>query len=299
MIFPFITLGIFFLVNPISGRHQIPNPKLAKHDVPPSWPQSEGLTYENLKILLQETPDAQKAREWSHYYTSGAHLAGKNLSQAEWTRDKWLEFGIHHAEIVEYEVYLNYPNSHELRVVENGKVKYEALLTEDVLEEDPTTGSPDSIPTFHGYSASGNVTAPFIFCNQGTAQDFDDLEAARYSLEGKIAIVKYGGDIFRSLKVKNAQERGMVGVVMYSDPGDDGKFTVGNGYLAYPDGPARHPSSVQRGSVMYLCKLHDLPTHSSVPLTQNVNREWSGRSYNPRLPFQARRSKAICQERDS
>lgn len=128
---------------------------------------------------------------------------------------------------------------------------FEASLEEDVIDEDPTTGLEDRIPTFHGYSATGNVTAPFVFVNYGTYHDFQDLVDAGIDLQGKIAIVKYGG-IFRGLKVKRAQELGMVGVLIYSDPGDDGDITVKNGYGEYPLGPARHPTSVQRGSVQFL-----------------------------------------------
>ncbi len=39
------------------------------------------LTYDQLKTILLDTPDPDKAREWSQYYTAGAHLAGKNFSQ--------------------------------------------------------------------------------------------------------------------------------------------------------------------------------------------------------------------------
>jgi N-acetylated-alpha-linked acidic dipeptidase len=44
----------------------------------------------------------------------------------------------------------------------------------------------------------------------------------------------------------------MVGVLIYSDPGDDGDVTEEKGEAVYPDGPARQPSSVQRGSVEFL-----------------------------------------------
>jgi len=73
-------------------------------------------------------------------------------------------------------------------------------------------------------------------------------------LGGKIALVKYGG-AFRALKVKYAQEQGMIGVLIYSDPGDDGDITEANGYAAYPAGPARNPSSVQRGTVGFLATM--------------------------------------------
>jgi N-acetylated-alpha-linked acidic dipeptidase len=120
-----------------------------------------------------------------------------------------------------------------------------------VLKEDATSQLAERIPIFHGYSASGNVTAPYVFVNYGTYKDFEELQAANVSLEGKIALAKYGG-VFRGLKVKRAQELGMVGVVMYTDPGDDGEVTEKNGNATYPDGPAREPSSVQRGSVQFL-----------------------------------------------
>jgi N-acetylated-alpha-linked acidic dipeptidase len=234
---------------------------------------NEGLTYPELVKLLTGTPEENKAREWSEYYTSGPHLAGKNLSQAEWTRDKWKEFGIEKSEIIAYDIYVNYPLGHRLALLEKNqrsaqqemespfdnqevgtwKVAYEARLEEDVLKDDPTSALDDRVPTFHGYSSSGNVTAPFVFANYGTYQDFEDLITANITLAGKIALVKYGR-IFRGLKVRRAQQLGMIGVIMYSDPGDDGEFTVKNGYKTYPDGPAREPSSVQRGSVQFLCK---------------------------------------------
>lgn len=228
----------------------------------------EGLTYEELIDILAETPDEKKVREWSAYYTAGPHLAGKNLSQAEWTRDKWKEFGVDQSSIAAYDIYTNYPLSHRLALLEmenkskaddvevqkktSWKVRYEAKLEEDILEEDDTSGLKNRIPTFHGYSANGNVTAPYVFCNYGTYQDFEDLRAGNVSLKGKIALVKYG-IIFRGLKVKRAQELGMIGTVIYSDPGDDG-LTEEDGYKPYPEGPARNPSSVQRGSVQFLSK---------------------------------------------
>lgn len=235
--------------------------------IPNGWLGKTSLEFEELQSILLNTPDAVQAREWSQYYTSGPHLAGKNLSQALWTMERWQEFGIA-SSIVDYDVYINYPKSHRLALLEKNdekdegstgerseedewKVAYEARLEEDVLDEDKSSQLPGRIPTFHGYSASGNVTAPYVFVNYGTYKDFEELQAANVSLEGKIALAKYGG-VFRGLKVKRAQELGMVGTVIYTDPGDDGEVTEENGVATYPEGPAREPSSVQRGSVQFL-----------------------------------------------
>lgn len=226
---------------------------------PPSWPHAQGLSYHDLQSILLNTPATEKLEEWSRYYTAGPHLAGRNFSQVVWTQEKWKEFGVEETTIASYDIYLNYPVDHRLALLKKKgddkyEVTFEASLEEDVLEEDRTSGLPDRVPTFHGYSANGNVTAPYVYANFGTYEDFEDLIKAGISVEGKIVIVKYGG-IFRGLKVKRAQELGAVGVIIYSDPQEDGEITEENGYKAYPDGPARNPSAVQRGSVQFLSKI--------------------------------------------
>ncbi|KAL2871054.1 M28 family metallopeptidase [Aspergillus lucknowensis] len=242
------------------------------HPYPESWPNGHGLDYEELQTLLLGTPSAAREREWSKYYTAAPHLAGKNLSQALWTKERWEEFGITDTKIVSYDVYLNYPVDHRLALLEGNKVTFEASLEEDVLEEDSTSGLPDRVPTFHGYSASGNVTAPFVYVNFGTYADFEDLVNANVSLAGKVAIAKYGR-IFRGLKVKRAQELGAVGVILYDDPQQDGEFTEENGYKPYPEGPARQPSAVQRGSTQFLSFAPGDPTTPGWPSKPGSDRQ--------------------------
>src|ERR1700744_4393586 len=47
---------------------------------------------ENEAILLNSF-DNTTIESWSYYYTHGLHLAGTNQSQAQWTADRWNEFG--------------------------------------------------------------------------------------------------------------------------------------------------------------------------------------------------------------
>ncbi|EME83696.1 uncharacterized protein MYCFIDRAFT_215389 [Pseudocercospora fijiensis CIRAD86] len=240
-----------------------------------AWPESEGISYEQLKKTLLETPDGKKAREWSQYYTAGPHLAGKNLSQAEWTKDKWIEFGVHSAEVVAYDVYINYPLDHRLALLKDGQVDFEATLEEDVLEDDPTTNLTDRVPVFHGYSASGNVTGQFVFANYGSYQDYEDLVNAGIDLKGKIALVKYG-DIFRGLKVKRASELGMIGVVMYSDPGDDGDITEENAVAPGDPTTPGYPSKPGAPREPVDGKIPDIPSlpisyKEALPLLKALN----------------------------
>ncbi|ODV88563.1 hypothetical protein CANCADRAFT_32124 [Tortispora caseinolytica NRRL Y-17796] len=226
-----------------------------------SWFRGNKLPSAEIERLILESPEPDRIREHSKYYTSDPHLAGRNFQQVEYTKAKLEEYGFN-VKIETYPVYINYPLEHRLALLEEGSddaIAFEATLEEDILEEDPTTGIANRVPTFHGYSASGNVTAEIVYANYGTHEDYLNLVAKGVSVEGKIVLVRYG-KIFRGLKVKGAQDLGAIGVIMYSDLADDGEVTVENGYAAYPDGPARNPSAVQRGSVQYMSLCPGDPT---------------------------------------
>ncbi|OTA93840.1 hypothetical protein M434DRAFT_72309 [Hypoxylon sp. CO27-5] len=215
------------------------------------------------ETILVDSISNTTIAQWSYYYTHGAHLAGKNLSMAEWTAERWRESGWN-SSIVSYDVYLNYPVNKSLSLTYSNGSIFQPPLEEAVLSEDETTGYPNRIPTFHGYSASGSADAEFVYIGRGQQVDFDRLVELGVPLEGKIAISKYGGP-FRGLKVKNAQDNGMVGVIIFTDTADDGDITEANGYAPYPEGPARNPSSVQRGSVEFLSTYPGDPTTPGYP----------------------------------
>jgi N-acetylated-alpha-linked acidic dipeptidase len=150
------------------------------------------------------------------------------------------------------DVLLNYPQTPAtLQLVsaqDTSQVIYNAKLSEDVLDFDPTSDTIWRNHTFHGYGASGKISAAaMVYANYGRVQDFNALETAGVDINNTLVVVRYG-KCFRGLKVKNAQERGAVGVLMYSDPADDG-YVVGP---VYPEGPWRPACGVQRGSVQFL-----------------------------------------------
>ncbi|KAK8099219.1 uncharacterized protein PG998_012460 [Apiospora kogelbergensis] len=214
--------------------------------------------------------------DWSYYYTHGQHLAGRNQSMAQWTADRWAESGIASG-LVSYNVYLNYPVSKSLRLrhARNGSVIFEPSLEEEVLEQDDTTSYPDRVPTFHGYSASGNASAEYVYVGQARRTDFQRLLELGIPLEGKIALARYGGP-FRGLKVKMAQEHGMVAAVLFTDPAEDGDMTEANGHAA-------NPSSVQRGSVQFLSTYPGDPTTPGYPSKEGVPRT-DASVVTPRIP---------------
>ncbi|MCU0396250.1 MAG: M28 family peptidase, partial [Chitinophagaceae bacterium] len=165
----------------------------------------------------------------------------------------WMKSWGLEARIETYKVLFPTPKT---RVLEMGSFK--AALKEAVLREDPTTGQADELPTYNAWSADGDVTAPLVFVNYGVPADYEMLERMGISVKGKIVIAKYGRS-WRGIKPKVAQEHGAIGCLIYSDPQDDG-YRRGD---VYPQGPFKHSSGVQRGSVM------DMPIYPGDPLTPN------------------------------
>ena len=87
---------------------------------------------------------------------------------------------------------------------------------------------------FNGSSGSGDVTGEVVYANYGRLEDFDQLATQHIDLHGKIVIVRYGAN-FRGVKVYLAEQRGAIGVLIYSDPQDDGYYKGD----PYPIGPWR------------------------------------------------------------
>lgn len=180
--------------------------------------------------------------------TSEAHLAGtpENKRTGEYVHEHFREAGL----TVYWEPFdalISSPVDHAVQVVAPSNSTYNCSLTEPPVAGDPTSQLPNQVPTFNGYAANGDVTKELVFANYGTVEDFEFLERQNISVEDRIVIVKYGQN-FRGVKVYLAQKRGAAGVLIYSDPKDDG-FTKG---AVYPDGPWRPEQGVQRGSVQFL-----------------------------------------------
>lgn len=156
-----------------------------------------------------------------------------------------------------YDVYLpNHPGKSELQLI--SPVQMTLSQKEGEIEEDPFSKDPRLHLGFNAFSGSGDVTAEVVYVNYGTREDFQKLEEMGVPLEGKVAIARYGGN-FRGYKAKYAEQYGMIGLVVYTDP-KDGGFTRGE---VYPKGPFFNETTIQRGSMLTLDYTGD-------PLTPNV-----------------------------
>jgi N-acetylated-alpha-linked acidic dipeptidase len=182
---------------------------------------------------------------------------------------------------------LNSPLDRSLEILgDDGNPVWSAELEEVADETDPYAfKSADAVPTWHGISRGGQAEGKLIYAHYGRQKDFDALVEAGVDFSGKIVLTRYGG-VFRGLKIKRAQELGAAAVLVYSDPHDDGTVTVENGYVPYPHGPARNPTSVQRGSVQFLSLYPGDPSTPGYPSYENSTRvEGGSKPTIPSLPI--------------
>ncbi len=183
---------------------------------------------------------------------------------------------------------LNFPVSHSLTLTPPNATEpsFVAELLEDEVPEDKTSkdGRFD-VPTFHGFSKNGTATGQLVYGRSCGKQAIDELVEQGVDFNDKIVLCSYGGT-FRGLKVEFAARAGAAGVLVYTDPAEDGEITAEAGYLTYPDGPARQPSSVQRGSVQALSLYAGDPLTPHLPAYKNQTRlERDDPSLNvPRIP---------------
>ncbi|MFL0683307.1 MAG: M28 family peptidase, partial [Algoriphagus aquaeductus] len=210
----------------------------------------KAVDYDRFKIHLTEL-------------TKNPHIAGtpENELVKDYMVKTMLDAGME-VKVWPYDVYLpNHPGKSELQII--SPVKLTLSQKEGEIEEDPFSKDPRLHLGFNAFSGSGDVTAEVVYVNYGTREDFMKLAEMGVPLAGKIAVARYGGN-FRGYKAKYAEQYGMIGLVVYTDPKDSG-FTRGE---VYPKGPFFNETTIQRGSMLTLDFTGDplTPNRPALPL---------------------------------
>ena len=189
-------------------------------------------------------PSPAKAAEQSRFLSSQPHMAG-TPAQAR-TRDyvvsQMKSWGLE-TEVRTYKVWMPHPVS--TRVWRISPSPIELNLAEGPIAEDTTSVAFPQILAFNGYGAAGDVRGDVVYVNYGLIEDYAQLDSMGISVKGKIAVARYGRS-FRGIKAREAEKHGALGLLIYSDPADDG-YVRGD---VYPAGPMRPSNGIQRGSVM-------------------------------------------------
>jgi N-acetylated-alpha-linked acidic dipeptidase len=260
-------------------------------------------------------PSAKLAQEELKTLTASPHVAAskEDYDTAVYVAGKFQAAGLE-TQIVPYKAWLNLPQDVFIQATNSaGKILMTGPAREKV-ENDPYQDDPRILPAFNGGSPSCDVTTDVVYANYGRPEDFRRLDELHISVAGKIVLVRYGSN-FRGVKVYLAQQRGAAGVLIYSDPADDGYFQGDK----YPHGPWRPETGVQRGSVQYMFKypgdattpdvastsalpsgkrlpvaqISSLPTipsmplsyHDAAPILENLGGPVAPREWQGALPF--------------
>ncbi len=200
-------------------------------------------------------PKADSCRRNLFILTQQPHVAGSadDSALAVFVKNRFETYGLA-AKIVTYYVYLPLPKSESLEMTAPEKVNFD--LNETGWKWDKDTYNSNVVMPFNAYSPSADISGQIVYANYGLPEDYEILHELGIDVKGKIMLVRYGRS-FRGIKVKVAEEHGAAGVIIYSDPADDG-YDQGD---IYPNGPMRPWTAVQRGSIQ------DLTVYPGDPLT--------------------------------
>ena len=240
---------------------------LASAQSPPTvFGYSDFTAQSKIEETFLAVPDAKLAGEHLKTLTAEPHLAStpEDHKTAEYVAAKFRAAGLE-TEIVPYRVLMNQPKVVRVEAFDPAGKLLMSGPTREHVDNDPYQDDPRVVMPFNGSSGSGDVTGEVVYANYGRLEDFDKLAEQHIDLHGKIVLVRYGGN-FRGVKVYIAEQRGAVGVLIYSDPQDDG-FAKGD---MYPNGPWRPETGVQRGSVQYLFKYPGDPETPGVASTPDL-----------------------------
>src|SRR5688500_3365346 len=220
-------------------------------------------------------PSAASSSAHSRLLSSQPHMAG-TPAQAR-TRDYVIEqmksWGLE-TEVRGYSVWMPHPLS--ARVWRISPDPIELNLREGNVPEDTTSFTFPEVMTFNGYGAAGDVRGEVVYVNYGLIEDYTQLDSIGVSVKGKIVIARYGRS-YRGIKAREAEKRGALGLIIYSDPDEDG-CVRGD---VYPTGPMRPSHGVQRGSVM---NPNGDPSTPGYPSTANAKRIAVEQMDVPRIP---------------
>jgi N-acetylated-alpha-linked acidic dipeptidase len=220
-------------------------------------------------------PSPSSASGHSKFLSLQPHMAGTS-AQAR-TRDyvisQMKSWGIE-TEVRAYKIWMPHPLS--TRVWRIAPDPIELNLQEGPVAEDTTSVTFPQVLAFNGYGAAGDVRGDVVYVNYGLIEDYIQLDSMGVSVKGKVAIARYGRS-FRGIKAREAEKHGAVGLLIYSDPADDG-YARGD---VYPVGPMRPSQGIQRGSVM---NMDGDPSTPGYPSSTNAKRIPLAQMEVPHIP---------------
>jgi len=180
--------------------------------------------------------------------TKAPHVAGTEGARrvAAYVADRFRDYGLE-TEVVSYDVLLSSARVVQVEMTTPDRATPVRLANrEEPIPEDPWSSDPTLTLPWHAYARSGDVEGEVVYVNHGRPEDYAALSGLGIDIKGKVALARsFKG--YRGGKSLEAERRGALALITYSDPSEDG-YVQGD---MYPKGPWGPESHVQRGANVY------------------------------------------------
>lgn len=272
-------------------------PTIGRTSAAQARPAAQAVGYAPASATAQRTleqaaiagPQPARARTHSQALSKEPHVAGTAAQKrtADYVIAQMKAMGLE-TELRQYDVWL--PHATSVKVTRLGRDSVNLDLQEPAIAGDPVTAMKQYL-TVNGSSGAGVATGELVFVNYGLIEDYAVLDSMGVSVKGKIVLARYGRS-FRGIKAREAEKRGALAALIYTDPADDG-FVRGD---VYPEGPMRPMRGVQRGSVMNGAGDPLTPGYASKPGAPRIPLDQAVLPKIPAVPISAANAQILMQQ---
>lgn len=182
---------------------------------------------EKLAESFESMVDVKTMKEHLEYFLSMPHLAGTkgDLALARYMESYMKNNGIRTIDFNEIGSFVNYPSNYDHTYVRLNDGSFQAQLLEK------PEGAANDAMQYHSYNpnamnTNGEIRGQYIYANYGTEEDFQKLKDGAIDLAEKILLVRYGGSIPNSNKVKLGKKYGAAAIIFISN-----SFETGDGVV--------------------------------------------------------------------
>ncbi len=202
------------------------------------------------EAIFNATPNSDSYSAHLLLLTEEPHQAGtpRNSELANYVRDRFIEYGLEEVHFHDTPALLSFGKAASLGLVHPQQLKFTLAEAPYAPDKDSNLYSDPAQVPFHGYALSGKAISDVVYANNGSPEDFAELDRLNIDLHGRVVMMRYSLPYsYRGHKVYLAEQRGAAATIIYSDPKDDG-FVKGK---TYPNGPWGPPSHIQWGAILY------------------------------------------------
>ena len=203
-----------------------------------------------LEKILDSVPTSESYGRHLKFLTEEPHQTGtaRNMLLADYVRDRFVEYGLEEVAFHDTPALMTYGRASSLTIVAPERIELRLVEEPHPPDKDSDLYSDPAHVPFHGYAPSGDVQGEVVYANGGAPEDFALLDRMGVGVRGRIVLMRYSEPYsYRGTKIYEAERRGAIGTILYSDPEDDG---AGRGPV-YPNGPWGPLSHMQWGAVLY------------------------------------------------